>query len=94
MCGLLEESTTCMHPTRRAGHELNQKHASPWVNVTLPGHKRTYGSKYGWTDGHPYMPNQSIFAFRRRSALPITETELKLIAAAAIIGLSRSPKNG
>lgn len=29
-----------------------------------------------------------------RSALPITETELKLIAAAAIIGLSRIPKNG
>jgi hypothetical protein len=26
--------------------------------------------------------------------LPITETELKLIAAAAIIGLSRMPKKG
>ena len=33
-------------------------------------------------------------ARRRRNALPITETELKLIAAAAIIGLSRIPKNG
>jgi hypothetical protein len=33
-------------------------------------------------------------ARRRRKALPITETELKLIAAAAIIGLSRTPKNG
>ena len=31
---------------------------------------------------------------RRRSALPMTDTELKLIAAAAIIGLSRSPKTG
>ena len=31
---------------------------------------------------------------RSRSALPITETELKLMAAAAIIGLSRTPKNG
>jgi hypothetical protein len=31
---------------------------------------------------------------RKRSALQITETELKLIAAPAIIGLRRSPKNG
>jgi len=29
-----------------------------------------------------------------RKALPITETELKLIAAAAIIGLSRIPNHG
>ena len=31
---------------------------------------------------------------RSRSALAITETELKLIAAPAIIGLRRTPKNG
>ncbi len=31
---------------------------------------------------------------RRRNALPITDTELKLIAAAAIIGLNSNPKNG
>ena len=31
---------------------------------------------------------------RNRSAFPITETELKLIAAAAIIGLGRMPKKG
>ena len=31
---------------------------------------------------------------RRRSALPMTETELKLIAAAAIIGLSKRPRKG
>ena len=29
-----------------------------------------------------------------RNALAITDTELKLMAAAAIIGLSNSPKNG
>ena len=34
------------------------------------------------------------FTFRRSSALVITETELKLMAAAAKIGLSRIPKNG
>jgi hypothetical protein len=37
--------------------------------------------------------NQS-FTFLNRSALPITETELKLIAAAAIIGLKRTPTKG
>lgn len=39
--------------------------------------------------GHSYNR-----ARRSRRALPITETELKLIAAAAIIGLSRIPKKG
>jgi len=38
------------------------------------------------------LPYNSIR--RRRSAFAITETELKLIAAPAIIGLRRSPKNG
>ena len=33
-------------------------------------------------------------AVRRRRAFAITETELKLMAAAAIIGLNRIPKNG
>ena len=32
--------------------------------------------------------------FRNRSAFATTETELKLIAALAMIGLSRIPKNG
>ena len=31
---------------------------------------------------------------RNLSALPLTETDDKLIADAAIIGLSKSPKNG
>ena len=32
--------------------------------------------------------------FRNRRALPITETELKLIAAPAMMGLSSKPKKG
>lgn len=32
--------------------------------------------------------------FRKRNAFTITETELKLIAKAAIIGESKIPKNG
>ncbi len=34
------------------------------------------------------------FTFRKRSEFVITETELKLMAAAARIGLSNRPKNG
>ena len=34
------------------------------------------------------------FTFRKRSEFVITETELRLIAAAARIGLSNRPKNG
>ena len=38
--------------------------------------------------------NDHSFTFLSRSAFAITDTELKLIAAAAIIGLSSRPKNG
>jgi hypothetical protein len=34
------------------------------------------------------------FTLRNPRAFPITDTELKLIAAAAIMGLKRMPKNG
>ncbi len=48
--------------------------------------------------GHSGTSRRESFGYnvilRRRSALPITDTELKLIAAAAIIGLSSSPVNG
>ncbi len=37
--------------------------------------------------------NHSL-TFRSRKALPMTETELRLIAAPAMIGLSSKPKNG
>ena len=44
------------------------------------------------------LGSSSKFRYRRRnrkrSELPITDTELKLIAAAATIGLSNSPKAG
>jgi len=52
------------------------------------------------TDGQecpPYtvsLPNVHNFAVRSRRALVMTETELKLMAAAAKMGLSRMPKNG
>ncbi len=46
---------------------------------------------FGLTVGR--APDQRA-AQRNRSALPITDTELKLIAAAAMIGLSNTPKKG
>ncbi len=43
----------------------------------------------------PADPDRGYRLTRRsRRALPITETELKLIAAAAIMGLSKRPKAG
>ena len=44
------------------------------------------------TSGSSRPPHRG--SLRNRSALPITETELKLIAALAIIGLSSSPNTG
>ncbi len=43
---------------------------------------------------HDLLGNRHSFVARSRNALSITETELKLIAAAAKIGLSRRPKTG
>jgi len=42
------------------------------------------------------LPEARSYNFTRRSlsALVITETELNVIAALAIIGLSKTPKNG
>ena len=44
--------------------------------------------------GRNSPPPLQILVRRRRSALAITDTELKLIAAAAIIGESNQPDNG
>ncbi len=42
----------------------------------------------------PSGPHPYILVIRSRSALPITETELRLMAAAAMMGLRRIPKAG
>ncbi len=45
--------------------------------------------------GAKHVPVANMVASSaKRSAFPITETELKLIAAPAIIGLSKILKNG
>lgn len=52
---------------------------------------RTKNTSYSMFSGK--RPIYSV-VLRNRSALPITETELKLIAALAIIGLSTMPNHG
>ena len=51
-----------------------------------------------WVGGATKPPIAEIlahsFTFRNRKALVMTETELRLIAAPAMIGLSSKPKNG
>jgi hypothetical protein len=46
------------------------------------------------TSSRPRAADSYTSTRRNRSALPITETELKLMAAAAIIGLRSSPNTG
>lgn len=57
--------------------------------------RRTVMGKYYETDTTSIIniKLQSVKR-RKRNALLITETELKLIAAAAIIGDNKTPKNG
>lgn len=50
-------------------------------------HFRSFG--YAWRPSDIHSTSR-----RNLSALPITETELRLMAAAAIIGLSRIPNAG
>ena len=65
--------------------------------VSGQGH-RSRDSGYDLTPApasHDWLPHQlQILAFRSRKALPITDTELKLMAAAASIGLSSRPMKG
>lgn len=62
-------------------HRLN----APLIVVRAP--RALFDLKVSWFPHH-------ALTRRRRSALPTTETELKLMAAAAIMGLSNMPKKG
>jgi len=51
-------------------------------------------SSAGASDEREARARDYSSTFRSRRAFVMTETELKLIAALAIIGLRRTPKNG
>ena len=72
-------------------------------NVGVPplGRSGVRRSRSETEDGHEFDPDETSWddvPYSRRvrslSAFPITETELKLIAALASIGLSERPRNG
>src|SRR3546814_11850688 len=59
-------------------------HAGKRASLTVaPGQCKPFGERFHSSRARP-----------RRRALPTTDTELRLIASAAIIGLSSSPVNG
>ena len=60
------------------------------------GSCRKLARQYTLRDSALYRTSRLAQRGSRRSlrALPTTESELKLIAAAAIMGLNRTPKNG
>ena len=53
-------------------------------------------TKTAWSVNDPATSRdyESRFRFRRRNALAMTETELRLMAAPAMIGLRRMPNHG
>ena len=84
---------------RQAGQNSQENDGdavSPLHGSSIP----RLGSRAGWGPIHgPHLPGGNggcahNVAFLSLSALAMTETELKVMAALAIIGLSSSPKNG
>ena len=65
---------------------------------TLPHHTHLQSDMAGTLNGWYYdswgMCRFYNVTLRKRNALPITDTELRLMAAAAIMGLSSSPNTG
>lgn len=71
--------------------DVDSRYFTLWGNVNC-AMLRGRQSKFAQPDWRP--DNLHSFSFRNRSALVMTETELKVIAALAIIGLSNSSVNG
>src|ERR1022692_1687492 len=71
---------------------------SIWGNFEITTETRSHEEKIinEGQDGRNFLSSafSHNFTFLSRRALVITDTELKLIAAAAKIGLSSKPKNG
>src|SRR5258708_2077782 len=83
------------HPRQRAAHAACQ-HAGPQRIVRrFRWHALCSATRnYTWTTAFTGARVAQTAARFNLSAFVITETELKLIAAAAIIGLRSQPKNG
>ena len=69
----------CTPETSKSGRYCSEQRIAPCPHTREEGH---------------LPPAIQSFVVRSLRALPITETELKLMAAAAIIGFKSSPKAG
>jgi hypothetical protein len=65
-----------------------------WVSAPTPVDGGDGNADRGGTRGERGPPELHSFAPRSRSAFPITDTEERLIAALAIIGLRSSANQG
>ncbi len=86
-------------PRRRASARLGAHDSSATLHAHEPASKRNLGREgrihlAEASDRRPAPAYPSSSTPRSRSALPTTDTELRLIAAAAIIGLSSRPNTG
>ena len=96
----LFETTNCRQPFNCAG--IDPRPNSSIHNSFGKHHARSFSRLFSATNKvnlRKFPQSLLIFLFqsdsrRNLSAFPITDTELKLIAAAAIMGFSKSPRNG
>ena len=92
--GCLDLFLIYVHITYRVCYHLVLL-TSTFVNL-LASHNYISGCNVPFLVGREILNNTDFYSFtlRNRSALEITDTELKVIAAAAIIGLNNNPKAG
>ena len=62
--------------------------------LLLQAHRRPSDARHATHFLHRLEPQDYTFTFRNLNAFMITDTELKVIATLAMIGLKRMPKNG
>lgn len=84
-----EDVRAVLLPQEEDGDRQEQAEAQPQREAERPSLLRRFESGL-----HGQSSFRHTSARRRRRALPTTETELKLMAAAAITGDKSSPKNG
>ena len=77
---------------------LLQAYRRPFIRIKRIGRsradRRTSDARHATHFLHRLEPQDYTFTFRNLNAFMITDTELKVIATLAMIGLKRMPKNG
>ena len=85
-------TTVTESPDRSSPARLTDGSSTLHMPYILRPH--TFGRLASMLADRPHPVRAQRRARCKRSAFPTTETELKLIAAAAIIGLSKTPNHG